>query len=1384
MLTKKKNSESKGKKAGASKPFFSRRAKKKPSLAKPKVGQVSAAVPKKEEAKKEQQKKKDNKLKRFGQRMLRKMAAVNPFKQKTAKKSEVIKQAASPATAKPTKENTAQKEQKIQAPIVPQKTMAAAPPKKVTKVSISSTPPSMDRSTPMPEDSSSPEAHPKEIAAPSPKPSDSQDSSPVPTTELASPSLEDDTKKDKEKPNPEPVKEAAQNTAEDKSANDDTAPADQEEKTDQKGEGGTQQKGTAKKQTPPPQKTAAGGGGPAAPPAAIPKPTLNAESSDGLLQSLNAQPPTGFAQGIKQAGPLAASIQQKEKSALKEDLPEMEQPTGLPTKGKAPKEKIGSDLKKEKAPDLGAKGAKESQQILLEHPQTTAKANIANIPTPRPPGGEDDSQFKTSIRSAMRNLQTKDNSINTSAGERPKMQLKGDADPGQNQQNQASSDLAVDQEQVKANAEISKDFGENDIFPEMELEQMRPQIELSAPPAAVNTELKDLPSTSSQVYTAFDQQAGLQFDQQIQLEMGKHDEERQKMEDDSAKEKREGQQKIELETQKVRTQQEAEQGKAKGQVQQQRENWKKENEQVKAEYTGKSAAKKKEIDSQIDSKVKETDQKVDKELTGAEQKAEGERIKTEAEAQRKKKEAEEKEKKQSFWDRVASAVSSFFDALKSALNGLFDGLRKLVKGIIELAKKAVNGLIELARKAIVGLIQAFGEALKAFVSVALAAFPEIAKKINGFIDKAVDVAVNVVNQLAEGLKKIASAILDAIGAALDFILAAYQAFYNLLLDALAFIAVGIIRILEGIANLVSAAGESPGQFFGQLSEELLGQDVTKPLPNERPAVSTQPVQTQIAQAQEFGDISGADAAFLSKDNFATGDFQMDSVPTNEILPPAILQQLAAHGDGVIEFGASNDPAHSMDAVKQDLTGMPPAATTPSSAVDAPATAPVSAAPASTQVAQDGQGMVGPFSGPAERAGHLISQMTTGVKKWFSDNKVAIIAALVLGITGVILANILTGGAIMAALPLLMQIVSVYFAAEALFKVSTYFGKYLMEAFPGNIGAGAKSLARGLAIGAMELVFALLFGGKAAVKAVKAGAKAAKGGIKGVAKAGKSAAKGYVKANVEAAQELGQVARKGAQATMKNGKAMFKGVKSGFTRSAKSLDDLGKRLSKKFRFKKFKLARQNKRWRLLGQMNPWVLLAEGKLEFMEESQITRTTSKGKQDLGHRITVNGTDQQGIIVGTLKKGDDVVGSGSAYVDDLIVKSAKEGELAKVYKKLDEMDDLAKRRDAITNTKSFDETAFDVLSYGSKAKAARKARGTLATNIGTDGKLITETVGGVTKTYSREAHHLFPVELLTQSPILRKAIEGGFEFNSKSLDPYAIHFTVELKSPLNGFS
>ena len=76
------------------------------------------------------------------------------------------------------------------------------------------------------------------------------------------------------------------------------------------------------------------------------------------------------------------------------------------------------------------------------------------------------------------------------------------------------------------------------------------------------------------------------------------------------------------------------------------------------------------------------------------------------------------------------------------------------------------------------------------------------------------------------------------------------------------------------------------------------------------------------------------------------------------------------------------------------------------------------------------------------------------------------------------------------------------------------------------------------------------------------------------------------------------------------------------------------------FNKFKIQRQGQRIQLLGHINPWVLLANGSMEFVESKKLETTGSKPPK-VGDKVKVNGEDaiviarnKESIVVSELQK------------------------------------------------------------------------------------------------------------------------------------------------------
>lgn len=940
---------------------------------------------------------------------------------------------------------------------------------------------------------------------------------------------------------------------------------------------------------------------------------LEAENTGELIGALGSVGATGFIQSMNQAGSVLSDIQHTEQTDLQANLPQIEQPTGLPTS--AGDTTVGGEGIKDVVPVEEPVIQSESGNIpdaMDMTPLSFLALPFATIPTPRS-ASADDMNFGLNVRNAISDLPTTDESIDTSAGERPQVDLSGAADPSQNDENEAQYAEQITTEGMTADAAVQEDFGENNIFPRREIEQLRAQTELSAPPTPVATELGALPSLPASGYASFDNAAREQLQEHIDEQTTRYDAERTRMETDSEQERQTGLERIEQENQATRTQQQAAQLQARSEVEQHRDTWRQENEQVRQQYTEGSEDSRRETDEQINTQITETDTAVDARLTQAETEAQAEQQRVEGEAEQERREAERASEDRSWWERAADAISDFFDALRDALNTLFDALRAFVRGVIDLAKRAVNALIDLARDAIVGLIRAFSEALKALVNIALAAFPEIAARINALIDSAVEAAVEIVNELADALKEIANAILDAIGAVLDTILAAYQAIANAIFDVLEAVALFLLDAMRRIGYLVDAASEMPDHFWGKVQEETIGIDPTQPLPFERATVPTErdAANTGVSAALETGTMSPEEASLFTRRTFTAADFEVDSVPTPDF-DPEFIHNLHLPENGEMEFGHSSDSEHSMEAIMAEARGNSPVRTPdtegvemPTEASSAPEIAEVNGCPspdtpsegdpcaagsgghepaATPQEIPEEMRTCGPLT-PNERRSFMFAQMRYGIEQWFDCHKVELIIGLIAVLLGVIALEILTGGAITAALPFIMEIIGAIMLGAAMVRISGFFGTYLSEGWAGNIAVAAQSLAHALAAGAVELIFALIFNIGAVIRVLRSG-------LRGATRAAVTAARRTVTGAIRATRELAAVAREGTRTAIQNGRFLIRGLQRGFSRGAHSLDDLARRLLIRFRFRRFRIRRRGRWFSLEGYINPWIVIMEG------------------------------------------------------------------------------------------------------------------------------------------------------------------------------------------------
>jgi Family of unknown function (DUF6861) len=605
-----------------------------------------------------------------------------------------------------------------------------------------------------------------------------------------------------------------------------------------------------------------GEGGTGKPPAGgKAKIAIDTGSAEGLLASLGSVPVSDLGQALAAAKTAALSIQEREKAAAQAAIPAIDQPTGLPAVG-APGAVKATELPHGQPPASKPATGPAGPAPELQHrePSGVLPGSQVSITAAEPAakdesGGSWWSWLIDRLRKFFVSLPTTDPNISTSAGPRQRVDLTGEADPSQSVQQQQASEETVGAHRTQADAATKADFGENGIFPTLPTGKLRPTFKPAPPLGAGGPPTLAAPELPAKERAEFDLNTAPWLQEHVNDQVGAYAKQRTDYERTSKEAQEAGERQIAEETNRTRAEQEAMRQEAQSDVGAERRRWQDENRKIQESFGDKATARRNEIDRQIGEKVETTHREADAKFQEAEKQAEAEKKKAETEAAEKKR--QEESKPRSWWDRVKGAVSSAFSAIRSAITGIFDRLRKFVKGVIEAAKRIVHGLIEAARAAIVGLIKGFGEFVKGLVSIALAAFPELAAKARAWIDGRVKAATEAVNRAAEALKRAADAALDMIAAAIDAALVILQTALIKTLDAIENLALLAIKVMEALAKIVAWVAENGRFVMAALKLEGGGGDLIEALKNAIGGMIAEVPGKAYAKLEEFaGSLGG------------------------------------------------------------------------------------------------------------------------------------------------------------------------------------------------------------------------------------------------------------------------------------------------------------------------------------------------------------------------------------------------------------------------------------------------------------------------------------------------------------------------------------------------
>jgi hypothetical protein len=455
--------------------------------------------------------------------------------------------------------------------------------------------------------------------------------------------------------------------------------------------------------------------------------------------------------------------------------------------------------------------------------------------------------------------------------------------------------------------------------------------------------------------------------------------------------------------------------------------------------------------------------------------------------------------------------------------------------------------------------------------------------------------------------------------------------------------------LEQFSNLISAVAQFPGEFEGQAEEELIGTDLTKPLPFER----TAPTLPENAEAPPVAALDPSDQAVLSKTHLQDGELTFDQIGDLE-LSPEFIDSLNLEEGKPIEFGRSNDPSRSVQAIQRDLTGKSDAAPAPAGGATPEAATPEEggltleqqldlmvaqqpAPPCSKEAAQavTQKGAAPPEAMPEEAKigpltrglrGHFVwESMKKGLAAWWGCNKSWLLPTLIVALIALAIATIVTEGAAIGVIGEVLEVVGAILLGVAAIRAGAYIAAFVVNAIAGDTKKAAQSLARGLAILAVELLMLILFDIGDIIKGFKGGLK---GGVKAI---GTSIAKPFLK-GAAAATKLGKAGLRAvsgaARAIVENGRLVLQGAGRVVVANAiRTLQEFAELLWQRTRASFFKIVRLGERIFVQGCVNPCALMLNGKI--LKNVKV----KGGRPEIGDFITlIDDPSKAGYIIGVM--------------------------------------------------------------------------------------------------------------------------------------------------------
>lgn len=388
--------------------------------------------------------------------------------------------------------------------------------------------------------------------------------------------------------------------------------------------------------------------------------------------------------------------------------------------------------------------------------------------------------LRANIQRFMSQIRTTDPNVKTSAGDAPKVDLSGEANPERMKQKRQESQQAVQGQRDELTNQLKSHPGQQNIQPKAVNESRKPLVSteqkeaLTTPADQAMQDYVEAP-LSAEVRSKTDELLTPKLDanmgearQQTEAAAKQRDTDKKAAVDEAQQEVKNSNNKADAEQRDLVL------ANRKKVAEQQRQGMLDAEKEMKA-FNTEADGKQLEARKAINTEIKDKESGAAKELDKGEAKAKAIKKEGEKQAAEKKKELKKAQKKKSWWDRVKSAVKKAVKVITDAIDKVFTWVREKVKQAIEFAKKAAIALINKARKFIKDKLDAFRNWAKSQVNKYLKdRFPGLAKRINGAIDTVVDVAKKGVDVVADAAIKTVEFIADKLGKALDKVLQVFQ----------------------------------------------------------------------------------------------------------------------------------------------------------------------------------------------------------------------------------------------------------------------------------------------------------------------------------------------------------------------------------------------------------------------------------------------------------------------------------------------------------------------------------------------------------------------------------------------------------------------------------